>query len=245
MKMRILTVLAALALSSNSFAATGGSDNASDVVYNDGLGSGDNGGSGFNAWVIAPAGNGGTFILSSVGQGFGNVDTTGEAFGFYGNTTGGDGVNADRTFAGGALTIGQSFSIDLAINFRNGNKGIDLDVGGAGVWNFNTGGDLYTVNGVDLGWVFSSTSVFELTVTATGVASYDISLVRGTDTFNQSYANGGSGIDGFGLYEFGTEAGDSNNLFANNLEVVPEPSTMVMALMGAIGLVAARRRLQK
>lgn len=251
MKSRFLGVLTAAALAASSaFAANLGTDTAADAVYNDGLQNGDNGGSGFNAWSLAVQGTGGGFIGDAVGQGFGDINDPsgagGEAWGFFGNPAGANGINADRTFDGGALTVGQTFLIDLAIAFRNGNKGIDLDVGGGSVWNFNVGSDLYTVNGVDLGWTYSQTSVFELSVTATGAGTYDVSLTRGSDVFNQSYANGGTGIDGFGLYVFGTDAGDDrNNLFVNNLAIVPEPSTIVLGLVGALGLVAARRRMQK
>ena len=251
MKSRFFGVLMACALAASSSVASNlGSDTAADAVYNDGLQGGDNGGTGFNAWSLNGQGQNGAFIGDSVSQGFGDINDPagvgGEAFGFFGNPPGNNGINADRTFAGGALTVGQTFLIDLAIAFRNGNKGIDLDVGGTSVWNFNVGNDLYTVNGVDLGWAYSQTSIFELSVTATGAGTYDVKLTRGVDVFNQSYANAGTGIDGFGLYVFGTDAGDDrNNLFANNLAIVPEPSTIVLGLVGALGLVAARRRMQK
>lgn len=252
MKSSFLGVLTAAALAASSaFAANLGTDTAADAVYNDGIQTGDDGGTGFNSWTLTTQGTGGGFIGDSAAQGFGDINSSGEAWGFFGNPAGANGVNADRTFEGGALTVGQTFLIDLAIAFRNGNKGIDLKVGGTGVWNFNVGGDQYTVNGVNLStgpgsWDYSQTSIFELSVTATGAGTYDVTLTRGSDVFNQSYANGGAGIDSFGLYVFGTDAGDDrNNLFANNLAIVPEPSTIVLGLVGALGLVAARRRMQK
>jgi hypothetical protein len=246
MKMRILAVLAALAMASASIAAT---DNANDVAYDSGI-NGQNGGSGFNAWSVSGGGSFGSFIGSSVGQGFGDIDVSGEAFGFWANPAGANFVNADRTFSS-VLAIGETFSIDLAIAFRNGNKGIDLDVGaGTGVWNFNVGGDVYSAGltgfGVDLGWAYSQTSIFQLDVTQISATEISVVMTRGGDVYNSGNLAVGGQLTGFGLYNSGTDAGDDrNNLFANNLQVVPEPSTMVMALMGALGLVAARRRLQK
>ncbi len=245
MKIRILAVLAALAMVSSSFAADLGADVASDAAYNSGFSNGSNGGTGFNAWSISSGGSAGSFVGSSVGQGFGDIDTAGEALAMWANPAGANFINADRMFAGGALSVGQTFSIDLAIAYRNGNKGLDLDIGGIGVWNFNVGSDLYTVQGGDLGWAYSQTSIFQLDVTQTDANNINVVLTRGGDVFNQSYNVGGQ-LTGFGLYNAGTDAsGDLNNLFVNNLEVVPEPSTMVMALVGVVGIVAARRRMQK
>src|SRR5438045_5609204 len=65
----------------------------------------------------------------------------------------GHGVNnfagAARLFSGGDLSVGQTFSFVLAVNFRNGNKGFDLlDSSGGHIWNFNVGDPTgYTVNG--------------------------------------------------------------------------------------------------
>ena len=50
------------------------------------------------------------------------------------------------------MQIGQTFSIDLAVNYRNGNKGIDLrDSLSALILNFNIGSDMYAVNGAASG----------------------------------------------------------------------------------------------
>lgn len=79
-------------------------DFASASTYNDGWGSGDNGGAGFNAWQLNASGaNAGHFVFTSTqnGDGDGNsdgdIDTGGKAWGLYANS--GDVSNAVRPFA--------------------------------------------------------------------------------------------------------------------------------------------------
>ena len=245
MKARILSLIAAAAVAATSvFAATGGSDNAAGYS---GLANGDNGGSGFSAWSTTGGGTSGSYIGDSAAQGFGDINTSGKAWGFWGNPSGGNYINATRGFSGGALSVGQTFSIDLAIAWRNGNKGIDIiGNGGVSIFNFNVGSDQYQVNGSDQGWSYDQTSIINISITATGAGTYDATVTRGAQSFSSSFANAGAGVTGFGLYVADTDAGnDLNNLFANNAAVVPEPSTLVLGAFGLLGLAVARRRLQK
>ena len=212
---------------------------------------GANAGSGFGSWNLFISGSAGNFLGSSSAQGFGNINTDGQSFGMYGNPTGNNYSNAERSFSS-ALNVGDTFSIDLAVAFRNGNKGISLFSGGFApaneVWNFNVGGDNYTAGGSNLGWTYSQTSVFSLTATQISSTQLGISLVRGSDSYATNLIVT-TGLSGFRAYVGSTEAGnDLNNLFINNLTtVVPEPSTYALLALSAIGLAgyAARRRARK
>jgi hypothetical protein len=234
------------------------SDNAADSAYNDGWLSGDNGGTGFSAWTLnssAPAGGfAGFFIQSSAADGFGNIDTAGESFGMAANP-GGAFATATRSFLNGALATLQQFSLQLAVNFRNGQKGFDLTGSSGQVFNFNVGGDLYqfTVAGSPtqtLPFAYQADSVFSISFTQQAGTTVDVSIVRtsgagGTESFSNSFAFGGP-INSFQFYVSNTEGGAANNLYFNNLAVtaIPEPSTI--SLLGAAALFGgcfyARRR---
>lgn len=202
---------------------------------------GANAGSGFGAWNLYTTGTAGNFLGSSVASGFGDIDTAGQSFGMYGNPSGNNYFNAERSFSS-SLNLGDSFSIDLAIAFRNGNKGISLFSGGFApeneIWNFNVGGDQYNAGGNNLGWSYSQTSIFNLLATQTGATSYTISLTRGLDTYSTNIVGSG-GLSGFRMYVGSTDAGnDLNNLYANNLQtiIVPEPPTYNYILIGLCAL---------
>jgi len=234
-----------------AFAATGGSDNTQGAAYGDGFQTGDdNVGDGFTAWSITTFGGGGFGLADSAAQGFGDINTGGTAFRFTGrNSTGGyDGIDAIRNFEGGSLNAGEAFSIDLAVAFRNGNKGIDIrDEFGATMWNLNVGSDLYSASFQgDLGWSYSQTSIINVRVDQQ-VGGYQVSLVRGADTFDSGFIASTNFVSGFKLYIGETDDVDNNlnALFANNMAVViPEPSTIVLGIVGAIGLAIARRRMK-
>lgn len=211
-----------------------------------------NAGTGFGAWNLFTTGLGGRFLGSSASQGFGDIDTAGQSFGMFGNPSGDNYSNAERGFSS-ALSVGDTFSINLSVAFRNGNKGISLFSGGFApaneVWNFNVGGDNYTAGGTNLGWAYSQTSIFNLLATQTSSDSYSISLTRGIDTYSTN-VSGLGGLSGFRLYVGSTAAGnDLNNLFANNLEttIVPEPQIYAMLVLVGVALLGynIRRKLRQ
>ena len=135
MKRFTLTVVMALAASAIR-AATPGFDNAGDPIYGgSGAGSfdGKDGGTPatFGAWTVVanPPGtnSAGSFIgdsttLSSNNSG-GDINSAGASFGLFGHS--GATAEATRLFDA-PLLDGQSFVFQLAFNFRNGNKGIDI-----------------------------------------------------------------------------------------------------------------------
>lgn len=136
--------------------------------------------------------------------------------------------------------MGQGFSIDLAIAFRNGNKGLDLDIGGTSVWNFNVGGNVYGVtgtpdlsNGGTTGWDFAQDSIFQLSVFQATATTIDVSLTRGSDVYTGTGISVGGAIAGFGLYVADTDDGNAlNNLYANNMEIIAVPEPGSLALLG-------------
>jgi|GEM_PF-3628155 len=219
----LLFVLLAVAIQAQNVA----SDYADAAAYNDGWTGGDNGGTGFNAWSFNNTGTSGEFIASSSAQGFGDINVNGESFGMWGNPSGANYSNASRTFnytvgenTYTELQNGHTFSIYLATAYRNGNKGIDLKVGGTTVWNFNVGGDAYKVNDVDQGWAYSQSSIFLVEVTQFFDTLAYIKVSRGSDIYTNAKYDLNGRLSGFNLYCGGTDAGnDLNNLFSNSITI--------------------------
>lgn len=251
-----LAVLAAVSLPVAGLASVNGSDNAGNYTsWTDGS----TGGTGFQPWSLA-SNDGGTgfagHFLGNSSDGSGNINTSNQSFGMFANTASGASADATRSFSGGVLSIGQTFSLQLAVNFRNGNKGFDLLAGGSTVFNFNVGGDQYTVNvgGTStnlLGGAYQPDSVFTLSFTQTNATTMAVSITRtsaagGTENaYNQNLAI--ASADGFHLYINGTDGGGSaaNNLYANNFAVIPEPSTVVILGAGCLMGAATLRRRRK
>lgn len=223
-------------------AANLGSDNAGNYAPGTWT-NGSNGGSGFQAWDLYTSGSAGFFLGSSAAQGFGDIDTSGQAFGMWGNPSGDNYANARRFFDGGALSVGQAFVIDLAIARRNGNKGISLIDGSTNeLFYFNVGSDQYDVNGSIQGWSYAQTSIFHVVASQIGASSLQVVLSRFP---GESVTQTVSGtLAGFRAYVGSTDAGnDLNNLFINNMAVIPEPTTLgLIGLGSAVAMIAIRRR---
>lgn len=216
---------------------TPGSDNAADSAYSGGWTNGTDGGTAatFNPWDLTNNNNNGTdtfagyFIGDSTSGGSGDINTSGVSFGIYANP-GNAFADAIRNFDG-PLGVGQTFSLDMAVNFRNGNKGFNLYDGASEIFNFNIGGDMYSINGTDTGLGYDAASVFHLTLSQDSLTSGSYTVARGASTFTGSYTGDASG---FKFYNSGTNGGgdgDSDNLYFNNLNVsaaVPEPATILL-----------------
>ena len=244
-------------------------DNAGN--YGGGWTNGTNGGTGFTAWDLTQNNNNGVdvhagyFLGDSTAGGSGNINTSGNSFGVFANQSGSTTAfaNALRTFTEGNLTLGQTFSIQLAVNFRNGDKGLTLSNGGTEVFDFNVGPPFtnaaddytYSVNGggqTSLGLAYEPDSVFTLSFTQGSANNVVVKIVRatselGTETpLNSTFQFGP--INAFKLYNSGTaDGGADNNLYFNNLAitVIPEPSTLVLlagpALLGGWSFLIRRR----
>lgn len=115
----------------------------------------------------------GTASQSTLGGGSTALDTGGKSLLLKGaNIPAGPGgipavvggfTKATRYIDPDGLAVGQYFSFDLAVNFRNGYKGVDIfNSVGEKIFNFNVGGDDYTINTVSIGNDYSSVSMFNI-----------------------------------------------------------------------------------
>ena len=234
-----------------SSACTGFAFNASDNAsnYSGGWTDLSNNGTGFNPWGFTADTDDVVGIADST-VGAGDINTGTSSFQIASGNSGN--IDIFRSFGSGAsLGAGYVFSFDISVNYRNGNKGFDLRSAEAGVFNFNVGTDNYFFGGTDLGaegWVYVSDGVYKLEfgfVTET-IMNAKITRTSGEDTTRSfeipSVALSGP-IDNFKFYVSGTDnAQAQNNLYFNNLEVIPEFSAYGLILGLLAFTTVARRR---
>ncbi|PXA04367.1 hypothetical protein DDZ13_07495 [Coraliomargarita sinensis] len=255
MKKTLLT-LASLALVTGVTAQI--ADIASNAAYDDGWQNGDNGGTGFGAWDLTNNNNNGTdvfagYFIGDSTDGAADINTGGESFGIYANP-GSAFATANRSFTS-ALSVNDQFTINLGVNFDNGNKGFNLRTGGTTAFGLNVGG------GAQVNTAFTnnpSTAVYDyggdallqavITVISANSLSYEVSRTSSQGTQDVLFSGTVTGISGaldnIELYNSGTDSGDAqNNLYFNNLSVtqVPEPSTLAL-LGGLLAMICLRRR---
>lgn len=257
--------LAALLFSgAGSYGATLASDNASDAAYQTSFsdwGSGDNGGFGFNAW----SGLTDIYVGSSAANGDGsnsgatNIDTTGpdNATGESWALRGDGGTNGNgegfRTLIGN-LSVGQSIQLGFDNGFiAGGSVGFSFRSGGTNRFEYYYqpgGANNYKVDGSA---IQTTTQGFTddgmlTTFTLTGTDTYSFSVdFLGSGTIDQSFTGtlkgtAGTGIDTIRLFNFATNGDPSGNSFYNSVSVVPEPSSLGLAVMAGLGVMGIRRR---
>jgi hypothetical protein len=256
MNVKPLLLVATLAAATSHAAVVNGIDQASDTTYNSGWNNGTDGGTAgtFGAWTLTTEGvNSGHFIGSSitVGSPGADINSSGESFGMFGHS--GQGSEAFRDFAGNTLAVGQTFSFDMAVNFRNGQKGVDirnsLDVR---IFNFNIGnlgsGDAYTVqfaatgNG-SIGNTYSANTAFNLSFTQTSLTGGTWTITRSGGVSDSDSGTYTGVIENFKFYNDSTDGSASaNNLFFNNLTVIPEPASALLGSLGVLLLLRRRRQ---
>lgn len=250
-KSLLIASMSVLATSAFALTAFDDADN-----YGGGWTSGSNGGSGFNPWGFTTTADN-TAVIGDSTAGAGDINTPSDDSFDMASANGGS-FDVFRSFGGGAsLAAGDTFSLDLTVNWRNGNKGFDLRNDGTGLFNFNVGdvgdGETYTFGGVDLeaadGWGYVSDGVYSLefefvTETIINAKITRESLTDITREYELTNVDLGSTVNNFKFYVSGTGNADpENHLYANNLQVVPEPSTYALiAGMLALGCVMQRRR---
>lgn len=214
------------------FATAIGQDNASDPAYakETGWSSGDNGGSGFLGWNLVgngePANDRGFFIASSTPINS-KIDSPGEkAFGLFAKGAGVS-VDAYRTFAA-PLEPGQSFTVDMAVNFRSGLNGIDLrspvSDGERVIFNFHIGADDYVVNRAatgngSIGATYSPQTAFKITFQQTSPTGGTWTINRSGGLVDESSGTYEGVAAGVKFYVAGTDGGKENDLWVNNLEI--------------------------
>ena len=266
---RVIAALAiAFSVSSLAPGATPGTDNAANSAYNpSGTGSfnGEDGGAPtFGPWSITTSSPGATTAGAFIGDSTvlapnnsgGNVNTSGVSFGLYGYN--GIYVNAVRYFDS-PLAPGQTFIMQVAVNYRNGNKGFNLiDSSGNIIFDLNIGGDDYSVNnsGIPNGttnlfnMTYDPNTVFTVYLTQLDLTGGTWTIVRSgglsgtqSSTFTYGYAGIAAGIK---VYDGATTDGGipQDDLFFNNLAIVPEPSSVafVFATVGAAAFIRCGRR---
>ena len=245
MKTTILSTLCAalcvLALTNlASHAATIASDNASNAAYaGPAWPNASNGGTGFGAWSFATTGGGGRYLG---GTGLGNP-----TFGLFAGGGGGNNSSATRPFTG-ALTAGQTFSIDLghSNSIANGGEvGLNLldggspvftlkFVGGTSFWKLNDGGsDFDSTQG------YAANTPLHFSFTYNGGSSYSYTF-GSSSAVNSTASSTISNITAVKV--FSNAQGGGENAGANNPSIVPEPSSLGLALMSGIGMLGLRRR---
>ncbi len=224
---------------------------------------GSNQGSGFTSWDLSDNNNdpgnnvfAGYFLGDST-NGAADINTGGQSFGIFANP-GSAFANATRDFAT-PLSVNDIFSVDLALNFDNGNKGFSLRGGGSQIFNFNVGSgasvntdftDNLTTATYDYGGDALIQAVIE--VISASALSYDITRTSDQGTQGTLYSGTVTGITQSGIpqsiesvefYNSGTDDSSAqNNLYFNNLSVVPEPSVTALLIGAFAALTVLHRR---
>ena len=247
-------------LAAAAHASTDGSDNASN--YSSNWYNGSNGGTGFGPWAFSnnASATNGEFIGDSTYVGNGsansgaNINNNGVSFGMYANGGTNPYADATRSFAGGALTGGQDFSCDVAVNYRNGGKGIDIeDASGNKIFTFNTTGDDYVVSNAatgdgSIGNTYSSNTAFHLDFSQTSASGGTWTITRSGGVTGLESGSYTGDAAAFNLFVYGTSNDTQSDFYSNNFTIsgVPEPSTWLAGSLvcGVVGfrLRAARRR---
>jgi hypothetical protein len=248
---KYLLIASMSALTSSAFALTA-SDNADNYVG--GWIDGSNGGSGFNPWGFTTTDDN-TVNISDSTAGAGDINTVAGSFEMKSDN--GGSLDVFRSFGGGAsLSSGDTFSLDITLNFRDGNKGFDLRNDGDTLFNFNVGGDQYIFGGVNLSdsagenWQYLADANYGLEFEFVTETILNAKIIRNSTTFGvEQYQIPNIAlsavVNNFKFYVSGT-GGDSpdNSLYANNLSVVPEPSSYAW-IAGVLALVTVVRRRQR
>ena len=132
--------------------------------------------------------------------------------------------------------MGQTLSFQIAVNYRNGAKGVDLfDTNNQNIFNFNVGGDDYRVNNVptgsgSVGNSYSFDSVFSFLFAQTNSTGGTWKVTRSggfTSVTEGTYTGVIRKVD---WYAGGTDNNNPDALFFNNLLIGPSSRTINLAV---------------
>lgn len=271
----VVGLLISLVLSSRASSAVVASDTADNAAYNDGWQSGDNGGTGFNAWSLsAPSGNSAFLFTSTAnGNGDGNSDgdidgTINRSWGLFGDSTSAA-AEAVRSFAFGSLALGHVLHVDMDNGFidNNGNGnavGLSLrNSSGQNVFEFlfRGGQSFYQVN--DAGGFGNSTIGFsdeglELDFRLTSASTYSLAIKGLNPSANNTVTGtlmnplGGQSISQLRLFNYdagGSGGNGERNAYFNNIVItsVPEAPAYLFGTLvcGVLGGVYYCRKLAR
>ena len=234
-------------------------DNAAQAAYDDGSQAGDNGGSGFLPWELSTFFNnsstGGHFVGSSNFNGattLPGIDSAGRSWGTFANSF--NSAFAKRQFASGSMNVGDTFSLSYDNGFINNGQDVSLEYRSATEttalsFYFLGGSATYKLSDasgtVDTGIGFTDGGL-DLAMTILGGGGYSISVKRLSDNtiFNHTgtLRFGVQSIDRFAFQNNNAGSNSPHDAFINNLQVVPEPASMVALGLGAMKLIRRKKR---
>lgn len=185
---------------------------------------GSNEGTGFGPWQLwSDGGNSGFYIGSSTSDGHADINTSTNSFGMYGHT--GEYANAQRAIT--AWANGSTFSLQMAVQWRNGAMGLSLfnQDGFAPeneIWNFN----ISDVGYGSTGWSYYSDMLITFSIEQVdGILTIAVkgeSLAEGwTNTWETIVST--ETLGGFKIYKGDGVSDGQNNLFFNNLNLTRSP----------------------
>jgi hypothetical protein len=176
----------------------------------------------------------------------------------YAGATGDNEADINHTFDGGPLTIGQTVSINFDGAFADAASG-GVSAGEYGIRLFGpsgfvlalvfAGGDTYryydaAASGTPAGFGYSPNG-FNFAFTLTGTTTYSAAVVDTTGTIGSWSGTISGSPDFIQVYNKSAGTGGNYDVFANNLAIVPEPSSSAFIASGAALLFLARRRLRR
>lgn len=233
----LLIAVALLLPVAEAAAATPGRDDASDQSYakRPAWTSGENGGSGFLGWNLVGSGEAadarGFRIAQSRSFGADSEGPGELAFSMFANGKDAS-AEAYRTFDA-PLDVGQIFSVDIAVNFRSGIRGLDLRAGACDservLFNFNVGMDDYVVNKAStgngsLGAAYHDHTFFTLSFRQSHPGSGDWTVSRQGGIESESAGTYEGRAAGVKFYVIETDGGKENELWVNNLTISTAPA---------------------
>jgi hypothetical protein len=174
--------------------------------------------------------------------------TSHRSWGMYANS--GEQANAYRDFLGGSMAVGQTFSMDFDnSNLLTGVVGLGLqNAAGVTLWEvYFAGGNANYFNndasGANATLISYGDEGINVTFELTGSNAYTATLTR-RDGINQTISgnligNADQAIHHLRAFNFNAGSGTPNNAYFN---IVPEPTSAVLGLLGT-ALLLRRRRL--
>lgn len=208
---------------------------------------GSNGGFGFGAWSLNASPSSGHFIGSAVNNGSnpsgGAINTSGVSWGMWANN--GAVSGAYRPFSS-AMNVGDVLTVDFDNGWINSGNFVRVTLGNGSDQvdvRFTGGDSVYRINGLSTGIGFSDGG---LTLRYQVVSATQALVKLGYKGSSPSYSNTFTVTNAKANYIYfansSAGAGSNYDFFANSIRVVPEPSTILAAGVGVIGLALRRRK---